>query len=134
MSAPNIAPPEKGTKYSSGKTTIFLRDLIRDVDIGIHDHEIGRPQSLRFDLEVSIPGAESPIIDEISHVLDYEYLLESLESSISNGRSSLLESLCSKILEKLMIPPQVSSATVQISKVDILDENGVLGCQMTRER
>ena len=47
MSAPNSAPPEKGTKYSSGKTTIFLRDLIRDVDIGIHDHEIGRPQSLR---------------------------------------------------------------------------------------
>ena len=134
MSAPGSVPQKNGTKYSSGKTTIFLRDLTREVDIGIHDHEMGRPQSLRFDLEASIPSAESPIIDEISHVLDYEYLLESLESSISDGRVSLLESLCSKILEKLMIPPQVSSATVQISKVDILDENGVLGCQMTRER
>ena len=85
-------------------------------------------------MEVSIPGAEAPFIDEISHVLDYEYLLESLESSISDGRYSLLESLCSKILENLMIPSQVSSATVKISKVDILDENGVFGCQMTRER
>lgn len=134
MSAPSSGSQETGTTYSSGKTTIFLRDLMRDVDIGIHDYEIGRPQSLRFDLEVSVPGAEAPFIDEISHVLDYEYLLESLESSISDGRYSLLESLCSKILEKLMIPSQVSSATVKISKVDILDENGVFGCQMTRER
>tara|TARA_B100000676_G_scaffold311099_1_gene379795 strand:+ start:1839 stop:2195 length:357 start_codon:yes stop_codon:yes gene_type:complete len=117
-----------------GETTIFLRDLIRDVDIGIHDHEIGNPQSLRFDLEVSISGSEPPMQDDINHVLDYEYLLESLENAIGEGRFSLLESLGSRILENLMTPPQVTTARVQIIKLDILEETGTLGCQMTRVR
>ena len=29
----------------SGVTTLFLEDIVRDVDIGVHDFEIGNPQS-----------------------------------------------------------------------------------------
>jgi len=125
---------DKGMAFSSGQTSVFLRDLIREVDIGIHDYEIGHPQSIRFDLEVTIDGSEAPISDEITHVLNYEYLLESVEKSLSEGRVSLLESLGSRILEKMMAPSQVSSAKIQITKLEILKENGTLGCRMTRTR
>lgn len=125
---------DKGMAFSSGQTSVFLRDLIREVDIGIHDYEIGHPQSIRFDLEVTIDGSEAPISDEITHVLNYEYLLESVEKSLSEGRVSLLESLGSRILEKMMAPSQVSSAKIQITKLEILNENGTLGCRMTRTR
>ncbi len=125
---------DKEMVFSSGQTSVFLRDLIREVDIGIHDHEIGHPQSIRFDLEVTIDGSEAPISDEITHVLNYEYLLESVEKSLTEGRVSLLESLGSRILEKMMAPSQVSSAKIQITKLEILKENGTLGCRMTRTR
>ena len=99
---------EKGT----GRTVIFLRELFREVDIGIHNHEIGQPQKLRFDIAVSIPGTDPPKSDAITEVVNYEYLLESVEDSINGSRLSLLESLGSIILDRLMIPLQVSEASV----------------------
>ena len=36
----------------SGVTTLFLEDIVRDVDIGVHDFEIGNPQKVRFEIYV----------------------------------------------------------------------------------
>lgn len=116
-----------------GKTVIFLRELFREVDIGIHAHEIGHPQRLRFDIEVLTLGSV-PISDRITDVVDYEYLLESIEDSISGTRLSLLESLGSRILDKLMIPLQVHEASIKITKMDILEGDAKFGCQMSRKR
>ncbi|MFL2979474.1 MAG: dihydroneopterin aldolase [Candidatus Thalassarchaeaceae archaeon] len=118
----------------SGKTVIFLRELLREVEIGIHAHEMGNPQRLRFDIEVVILGSEPPKSDRIGDVVNYEYLLESIEDSIDGTRLSLLESLCSRILDKLMIPVQVTEASVKITKMDILEGDAKFGCQMSRKR
>ena len=83
----------RNSDHGSGRTVIFLRELYRDVDIGIHAHEIGRPQKLRFDIEVIILNSESPKSDKISDVVNYEYLLESIDDSIRETRVSLLLSL-----------------------------------------
>ena len=117
-----------------GRTVIFLRELFREVDIGIHAHEIGHPQKLRFDIEVSIPGSEPPKTDRITDVINYEYLLESVEDSINGSRLSLLESLGSRILDRLMVPLQVSEASVKITKMDVLEGDAKFGCEMTRNR
>ena len=117
-----------------GRTVIFLRELFREVDIGIHAHEIGHPQKLRFDIEVSIPGSEPPKTDRITDVINYEYLLDSVEDSINGSRLSLIESLGSRILDRLMVPLQVSEASVRITKMDVLEGDAKFGCEMTRKR
>ena len=117
-----------------GRTVIFLRELFREVDIGIHAHEIGHPQKLRFDIEVSIPGSEPPKTDRITDVINYEYLLDSVEDSINGSRLSLIESLGSRILDRLMVPLQVSEASVKITKMDVLEGDAKFGCEMTRKR
>ena len=66
--------------------------------------------------------------------MDYEYLLESIEDSISGTRLSLLESLGSRILDKLMIPLQVYEASIKITKMDILEGDAKFGCHMSRKR
>jgi|TARA_B100000902_G_C26964977_1_gene742422 dihydroneopterin aldolase len=118
----------------SGMTVIFLRELFREVDIGIHAHEIGKPQKLRFDIEAVILGSEPPESDKISDVVNYEYLMDAIEDSIGGKRVSLLESLGSRILERLLRPPQVSEATIKITKMDILEGDAKFGCQMSRKR
>mgnify|MGYP003324183810 FL=1 len=117
-----------------GRTVIFLRELFREVDIGIHAYEIGHPQKLRFDIEVSIPGSDPPKSDKITEVVNYEYLLESVEDSINGSRLSLIESLGSRILDRLMVPHQVSEASVKITKMDVLEGDAKFGCEMTRNR
>ena len=124
----------RNSDHGSGRTVIFLRELFRDVDIGIHVHEVGRPQKLRFDIEVIILNSESPKSDKISDVVNYEYLLESIDDSIRETRVSLLESLGSRILNKLLAPLPVSEATVKITKMDILEGDANFGCQMSRKR
>ena len=117
-----------------GVTTLFLEDIVRGVDIGIHDYEIGNPQRVRFDIYVLISGVEDPENDIIEDVLNYEYLLNSLEKVLLKNRFSLLESLANNLLDLILQPESVESASVVITKLDVLEGDGRLGCSMTRTK
>ena len=67
----------------SGVTTLFLEDIVRDVDIGVHDFEIGNPQKIRFDMYVIMSNIQNPLNDDLNEVLNYEYLITSLENILS---------------------------------------------------
>jgi dihydroneopterin aldolase len=117
---------------SQGLTTLFLEEIIRDVDIGVHDHEIGNPQRVRFDIYVLIPDIQNPENDSIDEVLNYEYLIDSLEQVLCLGRFSLLETLANNVLDKILMPNCVEAASVVLTKLDVLDGDGQLGCSMTK--
>ncbi len=117
-----------------GVTTLFLEDIVRKVDIGVHDYEIGNPQRVRFDIYVLITGVKNPENDIIEDVLNYEYLLNSLEKVLLKDRFSLLESLANNLLDSILQPESVESASVVITKLDILDGDGRLGCSMTKTK
>jgi dihydroneopterin aldolase len=116
----------------SGVTTLFLEDVVRDVDIGVHDFEIGNPQKVRFDIYVMISDILNPDNDDLNEVLNYEYLIDSLDDVLSIGRFSLLETLANRLLEEISAPTSVKAASVVITKLDILDGDGRLGCSMTK--
>ena len=116
----------------SGVTTLFLEDVVRDVDIGVHDFEIGNPQKVRFDIYVMISDILNPDNDDLNEVLNYEYLIDSLDAVLSIGRFSLLETLANRLLEEISAPTSVKAASVVITKLDILDGDGRLGCSMTK--
>ena len=116
----------------TGVTTLFLEDIVRDVDIGVHDFEIGNPQKIRFDIYVIMSEVQKPLNDDLNEVLNYEYLITSLENVLSLGRFSLLETLANRLLEEISIPTSVKAASVVITKLDVLDGGGRLGCSMTK--
>ena len=116
----------------SGVTTLFLEDVVRDVDIGVHDFEIGNPQKVRFDIYVMLSDILNPNNDVLNEVLNYEYLIDSLDDVLSIGRFSLLETLANRLLEEISAPTIVKAASVVITKLDILDGDGRLGCSMTK--
>ena len=116
----------------SGVTTLFLEDVVRDVDIGVHDFEIGNPQKVRFDIYVMISDILIPDNDDLNEVLNYEYLIDSLDDVLSIGRFSLLETLANRLLEEISAQNSVKAASVVITKLDILDGDGRLGCSMTK--
>jgi len=116
----------------SGVTTLFLEDVVRDVDIGVHDFEIGNPQKVRFDIYVMISDIINPNNDNLNEVLNYEYLIDSLDEVLSIGRFSLLETLANRLLEEISTPNSVKAVSVVITKLDILHGDGRLGCSMTK--
>ena len=116
----------------NGVTTLFLEDVVRDVDIGVHDFEIGNPQKVRFDIYVMLSDILNPNNDDLNEVLNYDYLIDSLDDVLSIGRFSLLETLANRLLEEISTPASVKAASVVITKLDILDGDGRLGCSMTK--
>ncbi len=117
---------------TQGVTTLFLENVVREVDIGVHAHEIGAPQRLRFDVYVMLAGAAEPSADEIDEVLDYEYLIGALDQTLELERAALLETLANRLLDQILSPVAVEGASVIITKLDVLEGDGQLGCSMTR--
>jgi len=110
--------------------TIFLESVIREMDIGIHDYEIGNPQRIEFNIFVVVKNDNNEFVDNIEEVVDYEYLIEIINSKIVK-RFSLLETLANEILEDVLSPVKAMAATVTISKLDIID-SGKIGCSVSR--
>lgn len=117
---------------TQGVTTLFLENVVREVDIGVHDHELGAPQRLQFDIYVMLSGVSEPSADEIGEVLDYEYLISALDETLEMNRAALLETLANRLLDRILEPNSAEGASVILTKLDVLEGNGQLGCSMTR--
>ena len=112
-------------------SSLFMEGVIREVDVGIHPHEIGSPQRIRFDIHIILENAETGG-DSIDEVLDYEYLIASLDRVLEMERPSLLETISTRILDEVMVPVEIAAASVSATKLDVLEDDGRLGCTMTR--
>ena len=117
---------------TQGVTTLFLENVVREVDIGVHDHEFGTPQRLQFDIYVMLSGVSEPSADEIGEVLDYEYLISALDETLEMNRAALLETLANRLLDRILEPNSAEGASVILTKLDVLEGDGQLGCSMTR--
>ena len=111
--------------------TVFLESAIRHIDIGIHNFEVGHPQRIQFDIFVAVDSNRELVNDDIDNALNYEYLIEIIDSKIQGKRVSLLETLAYDILDDVLLPEKVVAATVIVSKLDILD-SGKIGCSVSR--
>ena len=79
-----------------------------------------------------LSGDSEPESDEITEVLDYEYLISALDETLNLERASLLETVANRLLDRILQPSVVEAATVVITKLDVLDGDGQLGCSITR--
>ncbi len=77
-------------------------------------------------------GWSHRVLPLISEVLDYEYLVAVLDETLNLQRASLLETLANRLLDRILKPHSVEAATVVITKLDVLDGDGQLGCSITR--
>jgi dihydroneopterin aldolase len=75
----------------------------------------------------------NPIVDEIGEVLDYEYLISALDETLEiQERAVLLETLANRLLDRILEPNSAEGASVILTKLDVLEGDGQLGCSMTR--
>ena len=111
--------------------TIRMEGLTKHIDIGVHDHEKGVTQPVRFDIEVLVaPPGEFE--DTIDNVLDYEYLENSVQAVLSESRAELQETIAKKILDRVLEPEAALAATVSLTKIEVMGFESDLGCTMVR--
>ncbi|QUS34898.1 dihydroneopterin aldolase [Falsirhodobacter algicola] len=109
---------------------IFLRDHVVETDIGAFEVERGRPQRLRFAVEVEVTRVAAG--DDVDLILSYDRILEAIADELATARVALLETLADGIAARLLAHPQAQAVHLEIEKPD----RGpfVLGIRVTRRR
>ena len=113
---------------------VFLRDYVREVEVGAYADEVGRTQRLRFDIVLEVIRNTAHIDDRVGRVVNYDDLVEAVEAVIAGPRVNLLETMAERIARACLVDPRARRVHVRIEKLDRLPGGARLGCEITRLR
>jgi 7,8-dihydroneopterin aldolase/epimerase/oxygenase len=110
---------------------IFLREVLLDANIGIHDFERKGSQRLVINVDVFVPLAVStPRHDRISEVLDYDFVRTTIRRRIEQGHINLQETLVDDIAQALLAHPGVAAVRVASEKPDVYEDVEAVGVEV----
>ena len=110
---------------------IFLREVLLDANIGIHDFERAGSQRLVINVDVFVPLAMStPRHDRISEVLDYDFVRMTIRRRIEQGHINLQETLVDDIARSLLAHPSVAAVRVASEKPDVYADVEAVGIEV----
>lgn len=110
---------------------IFLREVLLDANIGIHDFERKGAQRLVINVDVFVPLALStPRHDRIAEVLDYDFVRLTIRRRIEQGHINLQETLVDDIAQALLGHPGVAAVRVASEKPDVYEDVEAVGVEV----
>lgn len=110
---------------------IFLRNCTLSARIGAYDHEKQAAQRLVVNVDVYIPLAVStPSSDKLAEVVDYSFILDAINSLLSQGHIHLQETFCDTLAERLLAHPAVKAVRVSTEKPDAYDHAESMGVEV----
>jgi len=113
---------------------IFLRDYVRELEIGVYSEEFGVTQKVRFDIVLEVTRNTAHIDDQFGRVINYEDLVEAIDGLAEGPRINLLETFAERLAQQCLIDPRARRVHVRIEKLDRLPGGATLGCEITRHR
>jgi len=114
-----------------------VADFEQDVLTGIYSEETGRPQPLRFTIQVRLKIAERYLPDTpLSASKNYMDLKFAASEALPHGvHFKLIEAVADHVCETLFLQDdRVEAVTVKIVKLAIAENGEQIGITLTRER
>ena len=113
---------------------VFVRDLVLDCSIGIHQHEREALQRIRVNLDLAVCEGETSgqLDDELANVVCYEDLTKGVRALVSREHVNLVETLAEDVAAMCLGDNRVRSARVRIEKLDILEDAESVGVEIER--
>lgn len=112
---------------------IFLRNHEVPVQIGAHDFEKTQAQRVIFNVELFVPYALStPQADQLSEVVDYDFVRELIAARIRQGHVELQETLCDDLATQLLAHPRVQAVRLSSCKPDVYPDCEAVGVEVFR--
>lgn len=111
---------------------VFIRDLVLDVEIGVHHYEKGATQRVRFSVDVDMTPAPKALEDDIGRTFDYDMIVGGIKDIIARGHINLVETLAEEIARHCLAHPRAAIVTVKIEKLD--KEPGAVGVEIVRAK
>ena len=113
---------------------IFIRELKVTTLIGIYEREKYMPQTLQLDLEIELPNSRACHSDDINDALDYANVAQHIQTVLSEGHFSLLETLAEHIAQIIIKDFDAPWVKVSVAKLQAIRNCKMVGVCIERER
>jgi 7,8-dihydroneopterin aldolase/epimerase/oxygenase len=110
---------------------LFLRNYEVMINIGVHDFEKKGEQRVLINVDLYIPLAQStPHADQLSEVVDYDFMRETIARRMAQGHVHLQETLCDDVARAMLAHPQVKAVRVSTMKPDVYPDCEGVGVEV----
>jgi dihydroneopterin aldolase len=110
---------------------LFLHNYEVNINIGVHEFEKRGEQRVLINVDLYVPLARStPQQDQLSEVLDYDFIRRSVAERVSKGHIHLQETLADDVLRLMLAHPDVRAARVSTAKPDVYPDCEAVGCEV----
>ncbi len=114
---------------------LFLHEFSLDLSIGFHDFERAAPQRVIIDVDLFVSMAHStPINDEVSEVLDYDFIRRGVTELARSRHFNLQETLIDGIVALCLGQHSVRAVRVRTQKPDVYPDCRSVGVEVLRFR
>jgi dihydroneopterin aldolase len=113
---------------------IFLRELKVTTLIGIYEREKVMPQTLQLDLDIALPNSRACLSDDINDALDYAKVAEHIQTVLSEGHFSLLETLAEHIAQIILKDFNAPWVKVSVAKLHAIRQCKMVGISIERSQ
>lgn len=111
---------------------IFLRELKVTTLIGIYEWEKRVPQTLQIDLDIALPDSRACQTDNIKDALDYADIAQHLQTVLSDGHFSLLETLAEHLAQIILKDFNAPWVKVSVAKLQAIRNCRMVGVSIER--
>ena len=110
---------------------LFLRNYLVQINIGVHEFEKTSEQGVLINVDIFIPLAQStPIKDDLSEVVDYDFMRCAILRRMEQGHIHLQETLCDDVARSMLAHPLVRAVCVSTMKPDVYPDCEGVGVEV----
>ena len=110
---------------------LFLRNYEVWINIGVHDFEKRGEQRVVINVDLYVALADStPQKDQLSEVVDYDFMRRTIAERVKQGHIHLQETLCDDVLKRMLAHPSVRAARVSTEKPDVYPDCDAVGVEV----
>ena len=114
---------------------LFLKDFEISMNIGVHDFEKKGEQRVIVNVDLYVPlELNTPSQDELSEVVDYDFMRQTIADIIADGHIHLQETMCDEIVKRMLAHPLVQATRVSTEKPDVYPDCQGVGVEVFRSK
>lgn len=129
----NVVEPVQFADARNSLRHVFVRDLMLDAHIGVHQHEKLGPQRIRVNVDLAVFEKDvDGIGDQLANVVCYEEVVSGIRGLVAEGHVNLVETLAEQIAALCLEDRRVRVARVRVEKLDVFADATSVGVEIER--
>jgi dihydroneopterin aldolase len=114
---------------------LFLKAFEINMNIGVHEFEKKGEQRVIIHVDLYVPlQNNTPNQDDLSEVVDYDFMRQTIADIIAPGHIQLQETLCDEIVKRMLAHPLVFATRVSTEKPDVYPDCEGVGVEVFRSK